>query len=132
VGAYAEALLQIYHNTRIPLHRVWPQSWVAARIDSEVPLIPSQADAGAEVAVLANADLYAGEASVGLEPRRIGNILDDPTVLRWERLDVLPEVFPITRRQNQFQAGNLNRGGIVPMNAPLPANHLESGSTQFT
>ena len=93
LGDYIEALLAIYGNPRIPLRLVAPHAWVAARVDSETPLIGSPAAAGAELAVLANGDLYASEWAVGIERWHLGNILQDGRAIRWERLDVLPEVF---------------------------------------
>lgn len=93
IHEFVAALSAIYRNARIPLHLVSPLSWVAARIDSEVPLISSPAAAGAEVAVLPSGELYAGEFAVGLRRWRLGNVLADGDDLRWERLDAVPEVF---------------------------------------
>ncbi len=89
---YVSAVLAIYRNTHVPLRLVTPLSWVAARVDSRVPEPSSPMDAGAELAVLPNGDLYAGQAAVGLEEWRLGNVLHDPATLRWERLDAMPEV----------------------------------------
>jgi len=72
---------------------VAPLSWVAARVDSTQPLVSSPAAVGAELAVLPNGDLHAAEAAVDLERWRLGNVLQGAKDIRWERLDVMPEVF---------------------------------------
>jgi radical SAM protein with 4Fe4S-binding SPASM domain len=88
-----EALLRIYRDPRIPLRLVSPLSWVAARVNSEAPMVSSLAAAGAEVAVLPDGSLYAGEEAAGREDWRLGNVLDDAQEIRWERLDAMPETF---------------------------------------
>ena len=93
VEEYVTALLAIYKDDRIPLRMVAPQLWIAERIDRDDPLPSSLQSAGASIAVMANGDMYPGEASVGLDAWRIGNILEEGDVLRWERLDAIPEVF---------------------------------------
>ena len=45
---YAEALLEVYRAPNVPLRLVSPLSWVAARIDSQQPLVRSALSAGAE------------------------------------------------------------------------------------
>ena len=112
---YTEAVLALYRNRAVPLRLVSPLSWVAARMNSQVPLVRSAASAGAEIAVTPNGDLYVGEFGVGIERWRIGNVLQasgsvltfstgterkmaergaglTPT-LHWERLDAAPESF---------------------------------------
>ena len=93
VEDYVEALLAIYRDPRIPLRLVSPLSWVAARVNSETPMVSSLAAAGAEVAVVPDGSLYAGEQAVGLEGWRLGNALEDAREIRWERLDVMPEAY---------------------------------------
>ena len=93
VDEFVAAMLAIYRNSRIPLRLVSPLSWVKARIDADTALIGSPLAAGAEIAVLANGDIYAGEGCVGLDPWRLGNVLDGADPLAWERLDAMPEVF---------------------------------------
>ncbi len=93
VEDYVAAVVSIYRGSRVPLRLFAPVSWVAVRLDAEVPLLSSRAAAGAEIAVLPHGDLYAGEAAVGLREWRLGNVLDDPENLRWERLDAMAEVF---------------------------------------
>lgn len=77
----------------MPLKLVSPLSWVSARVDSPLPLLGSPASAGAEVAVLPNGELYAGESAVGLERWRLGNATENPKDIRWERLDFVAEAF---------------------------------------
>ncbi len=101
---FTEAILTIYQNPRIPLREVYPLSWVAARIDADQPLVSSNFAAGAEIAVLANGDLYAGEAAVGLEAWKLGNMADDPQEIRWERLDLLAESFSKAMKPTVCQA----------------------------
>jgi len=98
---YVEALLAIYRNPRIPLRLVSPISWVSERLDSPTPLISSPASVGAELAVLPNGDLYAGRQAVGLERWRLGNVLEDPKTIRWERLDVMAEAFSNAAKPQQ-------------------------------
>ncbi len=93
VEAYVEALLAIYRNPQIRLRLVSPLSWVAARVEAQAPLPSSPAAVGAELAVLPNGDLYAGERAVGLERWRLGNVLQDPQDIRWERLDAMAEEY---------------------------------------
>jgi len=93
VEDFVAAVLAIYKDPCIPLRRIVPQSWVAARMDADVPLVISPEAAGAAVTVAANGDIYAGETAVGLEAWRLGNILEDGEELRWERLDAMAEVF---------------------------------------
>jgi len=90
-GEYVEALLAMYRNPRIPLRLISPLSWVAARMDSEQPPVSSPAGAGAALAVLSNGDLYAGENAIGCERWRLGNVLENPDSIKWERLDVMAE-----------------------------------------
>jgi radical SAM protein with 4Fe4S-binding SPASM domain len=92
VGDYVEALLQVYRNPRVPCHLVSPICWVAARINSELPLLSSPTSAGMELAALPSGDLFASEAAVGIDRWHLGNVLDDPKNIRWERLDVIPEL----------------------------------------
>jgi radical SAM protein with 4Fe4S-binding SPASM domain len=91
VESYIDSVLKIYCSRRIPLHLVSLLSWVKARFDAEIPLVSSPAEVGAEVAVLPNGDLYAGEFAVGTERWRLGNVLKDGEDLNWERLDAIPE-----------------------------------------
>jgi radical SAM protein with 4Fe4S-binding SPASM domain len=93
VEAYTEAVLAIYRNQNVPLKLVSPLSWVSARVDSPAPLLGSPASAGAEVVVLPNGDLHAGESVAGLERWRLGNATDNPKEIRWERLDFMAEAF---------------------------------------
>ncbi len=93
VNDYVEALVALYRNPGLPLRLVSPLSWVVTRIDAELPLVASASEAGAEVAVLPNGDLYAAEAAVGLEEWRLGNVLDGGEEIRWERLDAIAEAF---------------------------------------
>jgi radical SAM protein with 4Fe4S-binding SPASM domain len=92
VDAYVAALLGIYRDKNIPLDLVSPLSWVSARVRAEEPLVNSAASAGAELAVLPNGDIYAGGTGIGLERWRIGNVYEEESKLRWERLDVIPEM----------------------------------------
>lgn len=101
---YVAGLLTIYRSTRLPLSLVAPMSWVATRIDSQEPLASSPAEAGAEVTVLPNGALYASEAAVGLEPWRLGNVLDDPPRIRWERLDLMAESCSLSRKPQECRA----------------------------
>jgi len=91
--AYAQALVAIYEERRIPLRLVSPLAWVAARVESEVPMASSLAAAGVEVAVLPDGELYAAEAAAGLESWRLGNVSEGHGGIRWERLDLMPEFF---------------------------------------
>jgi radical SAM protein with 4Fe4S-binding SPASM domain len=93
VEDYVEALLAIYRDPRIPLRLVSPLSWVATRVRSEAPMVSSLAAVGADVAVLPNGALYAGELAVGLVGWRLGNALEDAGEILWERLDAMPEAF---------------------------------------
>ena len=56
-------------------------------------MISSPVAAGVELSVLAGGDIYAGECGAEVERWRLGNVLDDPATIRWERLDALPEIF---------------------------------------
>jgi radical SAM protein with 4Fe4S-binding SPASM domain len=89
---YVEALREIYRDPNIPLALIAPQQWVSARASSETPLLGSPAAAGAELAVTPNGDIFAGAGGEGVERWRVGNVLDEAASLRWERLDVLPEI----------------------------------------
>jgi hypothetical protein len=86
------ALLGIYRDKNIPLDLISPLSWVSARVRAEEPLVNSAASAGAKLVVLPNGDIYAGGTGIGLERWRIGNIFEEESKLRWERLDVIPEM----------------------------------------
>jgi radical SAM protein with 4Fe4S-binding SPASM domain len=55
-------------------------------------MVSSPAGVGAELAVLPDGDMYAGESLAGLDPWRLGNVLKDGTDLRWERLDSISEM----------------------------------------
>jgi len=101
---YVTALLAIYKDDRIPLRMVGPQLWVADRIDRDDSLASSLQSAGASIAVLANGDMYAGEASVGLDAWRIGNVLEESDALRWERLDAIPEAFSSSTAPSQCRS----------------------------
>ena len=90
------ALMSIYRDSRIPLRQVTPQSWVAARIDAQEPLVISHEAAGAAVTVLANGNIYAGEVTAGMNDWQLGNILDGSNSLHWERLDPMAEIFSST------------------------------------
>jgi radical SAM protein with 4Fe4S-binding SPASM domain len=92
VEDYVEALLTICGNPRVPLRLVSPLSWIAARIDAQGTMVSSPAGVGAELAVLPDGDMYAGESLAGLDPWRLGNVLKDGTDLRWERLDSISEM----------------------------------------
>jgi radical SAM protein with 4Fe4S-binding SPASM domain len=104
VEEYVAALLAIYRDSRIPLRMVAPQSWVADRVESQSSMASSLDAAGAAVAVLANGDVYAGEAAVGLKDWHLGNILQEGEALRWERLDAVPEVFSASTKPEQCKA----------------------------
>ena len=93
VKTYLDALVNVYRDPLIPLRLVSPLSWVASRLNARSPLVTSPADAGTEVAVLPNGDLYASEAAVGMQGWRLGNVLQDGEEMRWERLDIMPEAF---------------------------------------
>ena len=93
VNDYVEALMALYRDPAVPMRLVSPLSWVAERLDSHVPLIRSAASMGAEIAVLPSGEMYAGEFGVGIDRRRIGNVLEEPDGLRWERLDAMAEAF---------------------------------------
>ncbi len=90
---YAAALLEIYMEPDLPLKLVSPLSWVAERIEAEMPMIRSAASVGAETVVLPNGEMYASEFGVGMERWRIGNALEESSNLRWERLDMMAETF---------------------------------------
>jgi radical SAM protein with 4Fe4S-binding SPASM domain len=92
VEDYVEALMGICRNPRVPLRLVSPLSWVAARIDAQGTMVSSRAGAGAELAVLPDGDVYAGESVVGVDQWRLGNVLADGADLRWERLDTISEM----------------------------------------
>lgn len=116
VDDFVAAILAIYRNSRIPLHLVSPLSWVKARIDTDTALISSPMAAGAEIAVLANGDMYAGEGCVGLDQWRLGNVLDGADPLAWERLDAIPEVFSRSTAPDQCKTCDWRYrcGGIDP------------------
>ncbi len=130
VNEFVAAMLAIYRNSRIPLHLVSPLSWVKARIDADAALIGSPLAAGAEIAVLANGDLYAGEGCVGLDPWRLGNVLDGADPLAWERLDAIPEVFSRSTAPAQCKTCDWRYrcGGIDPAVRLLEAQrHIDTG-----
>jgi radical SAM protein with 4Fe4S-binding SPASM domain len=90
---YIASLVAIYKNDRIAVRRVGPQCWVALRVNQEVPLISSAEAAGAALVVTADGELYPSESTVGLPAWHLGNLVEAPEAIRWERLDALPEMF---------------------------------------
>ncbi len=103
VEEYVEALVAIYRNRMMPLRLISPLSWVAARVDSRQPLVSSPAAAGAEVAVLPNGNVYAGEQVVGVQHWRLGNVLQGPRDFRWERMDAMAELSSYSLKPSQCQ-----------------------------
>jgi radical SAM protein with 4Fe4S-binding SPASM domain len=103
-GQYVKALLAVCRDPRIPRQLIAPLSWVAARMNSQATMISSPVAAGVELAVLADGEMYAGECAAGVGRWRLGNVVDDPASLRWERLDALPEMFSTANMPAQCQA----------------------------
>lgn len=93
INEYVAALVSIYNDSRIPLRHVSPQSWVAARMEADVPLVSSPEAAGACLTVFPNGDLFAGECSRPLPDWRLGNILEGVGALKWERIDSMAELW---------------------------------------
>jgi radical SAM protein with 4Fe4S-binding SPASM domain len=118
VDDYVRALMAVYREPHIPSNRVAPQSWVAARIDSETPLVSCPEAAGASVAVEPTGDLYAGDLEPKRDRWRLGNVLEQGAELRWELLDVMAEAFTNSIKPNRchdcdwrYRCGGA--GGIV-------------------
>jgi len=101
---YAAAIMAIHKDAPVPLSVIAPSIWAVERINSHNPLISSPEAAGASLAVLANGDVYAAEAAVGLDQWRLGNILEDGVGLHWERLDAMPEVFSSATKPEECKA----------------------------
>jgi radical SAM protein with 4Fe4S-binding SPASM domain len=90
---YVAALLAIGREGRIPSRLISPPAWVMNRIESEVPLVDGPAALGADFAVLPDGSLYACESTVGIERWCLGNVSAGSGVIRWELLDIMPEMF---------------------------------------
>jgi radical SAM protein with 4Fe4S-binding SPASM domain len=127
IEEYIAAVMAIYKDARIPLRMVAPQSWVASRIDADVPQMTSLEAAGASLAVLANGDVYPGESSVGLDDWHLGNVLKDGESLHWERLDAIPEIFSATTKPAECKTCDWRyRCGGVDCSVLLTAERLRS------
>jgi radical SAM protein with 4Fe4S-binding SPASM domain len=126
---YTEALLEIYRNPRVPLHSVSPLNWVAERIECETSLISSWAAVGAELAVVPNGDIYAGENSVGLKQWYLGNVLEGLGNVCWERLDAIAEnsSYSLMPKGCKACAWRYRCGGMDQAVAQMDEQRLASG-----
>lgn len=92
VHDYTAALLAIYREGLVPLRKVSPLSWVAARVDADLPLPSSTETVGAALVVLPTGEVYPAEAAVGSSAWCLGNVLNGAASLHWERSDALAEM----------------------------------------
>ena len=119
---YASALVGLYNDTGTPPHLVSPMSWVAARMNSEVPLISSAEAVGAHLVILPDGSAYPSEWALGFERHCLGNVLASQEPMRWERLDALPETVDRSVRSEGCSRCDWRYrcGGLDPQSFPRP------------